>query len=51
MRRIAIMTLSGKSELYPEINEIIKDYVIRSDITLMKNKNYSDMFSINVSRF
>ncbi len=48
MRRIAIMTLSGKSELYPEINEIVKDYVIRSDITLMKNKNYSDMFSITM---
>lgn len=48
MRRIAIMTLSGKSELYPEINELVKDCVIRSDITMMENKNYSDMFSITM---
>lgn len=48
MRRIAIMTLSGKSELYPEIDEIVKDFVIRSKITMMKNRNYSDMFSITM---
>jgi hypothetical protein len=48
VRRIAIMTLRGHSEVYPGIYEKVKIVAHKADICYMKDKKYADLFSITM---